>query len=128
MRLGIDMYVDLDFILALIKGEDWLKEKAEDIYKEHKENLWTSDFTLLELMLVAYREKKNIIKTLTNAEALIEVKGEPDDILAAANYVESENMTPFDALHLVKSRDEVIVSSDDSYDDFFDRIELDPDR
>jgi len=121
------MYVDLDFILALIKGEDWLKEKAEDIYKKHKDELWTSDFTLLELMLVAYREKKNIIKTLTNAEALIEVRGEPDDILAAANYVESEDMTPFDALHLVKSRDEPILSSDDSYDGFSERIELNPD-
>jgi len=120
------MYVDLDFILALIKGEDWLKEKAEDIYKKHKDELWTSDFTLLELMLVAYREGKNIIKTLTNAEALIEVRGNPDDILAAANYVESEDVTPFDALHLVKSRDEPIVTSDDSYDGFSERIELNP--
>ncbi len=118
------MYVDLDFILALIKGEDWLKDKAEEIYKEHKEELWTSDFTLLELMLVAYREEKNIIKTLTNAEALIEVKGQSDDILAAANYVENENMTPFDALHLVKSGEEPIVSSDDSYDDFSEKIDL----
>ncbi|MFP4186191.1 MAG: hypothetical protein ACLFSM_08270, partial [Thermoplasmata archaeon] len=61
-------------------------------------------------------------------EKVEKIKGEPDDILAAANYVENEDMTPFDALHLVKSGDEVIISSDDSYDDFSDRIELDPDR
>ncbi|MFW6144060.1 MAG: PIN domain-containing protein [Candidatus Natronoplasma sp.] len=100
------MYVDLDFILALIKEEDWLSKSAEEIYEENKGELWTSDFTLLELMLVAYREEKNVVTTLVNAEALIEVKGEPDDMLVAANYVEREGFTPFDALHLVKAGDD----------------------
>ena len=118
------MYVDLDFILALIKGEDWLKEKAETIYEDNKEELWTSDFTLLELMLVAYREEKNIIKTLTNAEALLEVKGDPDDILEAANHLENDGMTPFDAVHLVKSKDDPIVSSDSYYDKYSEQIKL----
>lgn len=44
--------------------------------------------------------------------------------MAAAHYVESEDMTPFDALHLVKSRDDSIVSSDDFYDEFSKRMEL----
>jgi len=118
------MYVDLDFILALIKDEDWLSEKAEKVYEENKEELWTSDLTLLELMLVAYREEKDVVTTLVNAEALIEVKGEPDDMLAAANYVEREGFTPFDALHLVRAGDETIVSSDSSYDDFAERLKL----
>ncbi len=118
------MYVDLDFILALIKDDDWLSDNAEKIYIENKEELWTSDFTLLELMLVAYREEKDVVTTLVNAEALIEIKGEPDDILAAANYVKQQGFTPFDALHLVKAGDDTIVSSDDSYDGFAERIEL----
>lgn len=118
------MYVDLDFISALIKDEDWLSENAERIYREHREELWTSDFTLLELMLVAYREGKKLTKTLANAEALMDVRGEPDDILAAANYVDYEGMTPFDAVHLVKAGEDVIVSSDSTYDRFTDRIKL----
>ncbi len=118
------MYVDLDFILALIKDEDWLSEKAEKIYRENREELWTSDFTLLELMLVAYREEKDIVTTLANAEALMDVRGEPDDILAAANYVEHEGMTPFDAVHLVKAGEDTIVSSDDAYDGFAERVKL----
>ncbi len=122
------MYVDLDFILALIKEDDWLGKNAEKIYHEHKEELWTSDLTLLELMLVAYREGKNIVTTLANAEALLEVRGEPDDILAAANYVEHEGMTPFDAAHLVKAGEDAIVSSDDSYDRFAERIKLEEKR
>jgi len=121
------MYADLDFILALIKDEDWLSESAEEIYKENKEELWTSDFTLLELMLVAYREEKNVLTTLVNAETLIEIKGDLDDIMAAANYVEREGMTPFDALHLVKAGDDTIVSSDDCYDGFAERLELEED-
>ncbi len=118
------MYVDLDFILALIKNEDWLSERAESIYEENSDELWTSDFTLLELMLVAYREEKDIVTTLANVEALMEVRGEPDDILAAANYVEHEGMTPFDAIHLVKAGDDAIVSSDDSYDGLAERVKL----
>ena len=72
-------------------------------------------------MLVAYREETNIIKTLTNAEALLEVKGDPDDILEAANHVD-DGMTPFDAVHLVKSKDDPIVSCDSSYDKYSERI------
>ena len=118
------MYVDLDFILALIKDDDWLSDKAEEIYKEYKDELWTSDFTLLELMLVAYRDNKNINKVLANAEALIEIKGHPDHILAAGNYVQNHGLTPFDAVHLVKSNDDIIISSDKSYDEFSKRIKL----
>jgi hypothetical protein len=30
------MYVEVDFLLALIKGDDWLTERAETIYDEHR--------------------------------------------------------------------------------------------
>ena len=88
---------------------------AEDSLKEIR----TSDFTLLELMLMAYREGK-----LANAEALMEVRGELDGILAAANYVDYEGMPPFDAVHLVKAGEDVIVSGDNAYDRLTERIRL----
>lgn len=121
------MYAETDFLLALIKDSDWLSERAEEVYEENRDDIWTSEYTLIELMVVAYREDKDVLGTVSNAEELIEVKGNMEDVLAAANYVENEGLTPFDAVHLVKSRGEKIISSDDSYDDFSDRIKLEED-
>ncbi|MDS0299421.1 hypothetical protein NDI76_11775 [Halogeometricum sp. S1BR25-6] len=39
------MYAETDFLLALIKDEDWLGEAAETVYREHRDELWTSQFT-----------------------------------------------------------------------------------
>ncbi|UPM43203.1 hypothetical protein MW046_01850 [Halocatena salina] len=48
------MYVETDFLLALIKDDDWFSDAAETAYHEHRESLWTSQFTLIELLFVAY--------------------------------------------------------------------------
>ena len=50
------MYAETDFLLALIKDEDWLGEAATTVYHEHRDELWTSQFTLIELFMVAHRE------------------------------------------------------------------------
>ena len=41
-----------------------------------------------------------------------------------ATYVEDHGFTPFDALHLVESDGETIVSSDDAYEDVAPRHDL----
>ena len=118
------MYVETDFLLALIKDEDWLGEAAETVYREHRDNLWTSQFTLIELLLVAYREDRDTERVVTNAARLVEVRGDVDTVVAAATYVEDHNFTPFDALHLVESDGDTIVSSDGAYEDFAPRLDL----
>jgi hypothetical protein len=118
------MYAETDFLLALIKDDDWLSEGAEEVYKENRDRLWTSEYTLVELMVVAYREEKDALMTVSNATELVEVRGGENDVIAAANYVENEGMTPFDAVHLVKSRDDAVVSSDDAYDTFSERVKI----
>ena len=50
------MYAETDFLLALVKDEDWLGERAEAVYRDHGDDLWTSRLTLVELLLVADRE------------------------------------------------------------------------
>ena len=47
------MYAETDFLLALIKDEDWLGDAAEAVYRDHQDELWTSQFTLIELLMVA---------------------------------------------------------------------------
>lgn len=118
------MYVETDFLLALIKDEDWLGEAAAGVYREHRDDLWTSQFTLIELLLVAYREDRNTERVVTNAASLVEVRGDVDTVVAASTYVEDHGFTPFDALHLVESDGEPIVSSDDAYEGFTPRFDL----
>lgn len=118
------MYAETDFLLALIKDEDWLGEAAEAVYQEHREDLWTSQFTLIELLLVAYREGRDTERVVTNAANLVEVRGDVDTVVAASTYVEDHGFTPFDALHLVESDGDTVVSSDDAYEGFAPRFDL----
>jgi predicted nucleic acid-binding protein len=117
------MYVETDFILALLKNDDWLSKKAEKIYKQN-EKLWTSHYTLIEIMMVAYREDRNVLSSVAETIELVEVRGNEKEVESAAVYVEEEEMTPFDALHLVKSGSDTIVSSDKDYEKYSDTVDL----
>ena len=118
------MYAETDFLLALIKDEDWLGEAAEAVYTAHHDELWTSQLTLIELLLVGYREELNTERVVANAATLVEIRGDVKTVLSAATYVEDHGFTPFDALHLVESDGDTIVSSDDTYEEFAERCDL----
>jgi len=118
------MYAETDFLLALIKDEDWLGDAAETVYREHRDELWTSQFSLIELLMVAYREERNPERVVANAANLVDVRGDVDTVVAAATYVENHGFTPFDALHLVESDGDTVVSSDESYESFAPRFDL----
>ncbi|AZH26550.1 PIN domain-containing protein [Haloplanus aerogenes] len=118
------MYAETDFLLALVKADDWLGESADAVYREHRDDLWTSQFTLIELLLVAYREGRDTERVVANAAELLEIRGDADTVLAAASYVEQEGLTPFDALHLVESDGDTIASSDQAYDGLAERVKL----
>jgi len=118
------MYAETDFLLALIKDEDWLGAAAETVYEAHADDLWTSQLTLIELLLVGYREELDTERVVTNAATLVEVRGDVKTVVSAATYVEDHGFTPFDALHLVESGGETIVSSDNTYEEFAERCDL----
>lgn len=118
------MYAETDFLLALIKDSDWLGDAAETVYQDNRGELWTSQFTLIELLLVAYREDRDTERVVTNAANLLEVRGDVDTVVAAAAYVEDHGFTPFDALHLIESNSDTIVSSDETYESFTPRLDL----
>ncbi|WP_440771269.1 PIN domain-containing protein [Natronorubrum sp. DTA28] len=118
------MYAETDFLLALIKDDDWLGDAAETVYRDRRDELWTSQLTLIELLLVAYREDRDTERVVTNAATLVEVRGDVDTVVAAATYVEDHGFTPFDALHLVESHGDTIVSSDDTYEGVTSRLDL----
>jgi hypothetical protein len=45
-------------------------------------------------------------------------------VLAAATYVKDHGFTPFDALHLVESGEDPIVSGDGAYEGYSERVDL----
>jgi len=94
------------------------------VYREHRDALWTSQFTLIELLMVAYREDRDTERVVTNAASLVEVRGNVNTVVAAATYVEDHGFTPFDALHLIESDGDTIVSSDETYDGVAPRLDL----
>ncbi len=83
-----------------------------------------AQFTLIELLLVAYREDRDAERVVTNAASLVDVRGDVETVVAAASYVEDRGFTPFDALHLVESDGDTIVSSDGAHDDIAPRLDL----
>lgn len=125
-RESAGLYVETDFILALMQEDDWLRTRAEAVYDARGDDLWTTRDTLVELVMVAYREGWNVERVVADANALLRVTGDTDTVLAAASHVQENDFTPFDALHLVNSAGAPIVSSDAAYDEFADRIPLEP--
>lgn len=121
------MYVETDFLLALIKDDDWLGESADRVYKTYRDELWTAEFTLIELLMVAYREELDVERVVANAAQLVTVRDGADTAITAASYVADHGFTPFDAIHLVAADGDPIVSSDAVYDGFARRIPLEDD-
>lgn len=118
------MYADTDFLIALIKDEDWLKQAAEEVYRENRGDIWTSRYGILELLVVSYREGWSCTEVLANIEELIDIRDEPEELFRAAAVIENRDMTPLDAVHLVISGDDPIISSDQAYDDRSERLKL----
>lgn len=110
--------------MALIKDEDWHGDAAAAVCRDHQDDLWTSQFTLIELLMVAYCEERDAERVITNTAALLEVRGDVDAVVKAATYVGDHGFTPFDALHLVESDGDAIVSSDETYESFAPRLDL----
>mgnify|MGYP000607415789 CR=1 FL=1 len=68
--------------------------------------------------MVAYGEGMDTDRVITDPAALLEVRGDVDAVVAAATHVEDHWFAPFDALHLVESDGDTIVSSDETYESF----------
>jgi predicted nucleic acid-binding protein len=127
----IKLYADTDFFLALIKKDDWLKKNAEKIYRKYKNELWTSELTLKELMFLAIRENKDPTDIIEKASELMPIKAPDIGVeghIAACYLIKRYQMTPFDALHAVLCQNDTIVSSDKKYDKIgLRRIKLEKD-
>lgn len=122
-------YVETDFLLALVKDSDWLKDRAEEHLKER--DVVTSTYSYLELLLISERQEFDFTKLVSNMLDIVPVETEEERqiVLKAVNYFE-DGMTAFDAFHAAtaETRGHSILSSDKAYeDDDPERLPLEPD-
>ena len=111
------MFADTDFLLALIKDSDWLKEKAERIFKEQKDKITTSASVMIELALLCKRLKMEASVVFANVLELVDIDEETYNVsMRAAVYMEKYNSNVFDAFHAAYCKNDTIISSDSVYE------------
>ncbi len=122
-------FVETDFLIALVKDSDWLKQRAEDVLAS--ENVVTSPFAYLELLLIRERHEYEYVRLFANMLELVPVKTDAErQIVLKAVHYDEEGMTPFDSFHAATAETHglPIRSSDLAYEDADpERLPLEPD-
>ena len=118
------MYVETDFLTALVKDDDWLRDAAIRALDE-RDDIHTSILAYAEVLVLFYDREAGAYeidapRAITNLLELAPiVPAEHEDaVLAAAAFLDEYDLTPFDALHagLVTTRDGRVLSTEEDYD------------
>lgn len=129
------MYVETDFLIALVKNEDWLRDSALDAL-EKRDDIHTSILAYAEVLVLFYDHEQaeydiDAPRAIANLLELVPITPteHEDAVLAAAAFLEEYRLTPFDALHagVVATTDDGVLSSEQDYDLVgLDRTPLEP--
>lgn len=130
------MYVETDFLIALVKDDDWLREAAVQALEE-RDDIHTSILAYAEVLVLFYDREQaayeiDAPRAIANLLELVPIEptAHEDAVLAAAAFIDEYDLTPFDALHagLATTRDESVLSSETAYETVgLDRMPLEPD-
>jgi predicted nucleic acid-binding protein len=118
------VYVETDFLTALVKDDDWLREPALRALEE-RDDLHTSILAYADVLVLLYDREQSEYeidapRAITNLLELVPI--EPDEhedaVLAVAAFLDEYDTTPFDALHagVAATGDETVLSSERDYD------------
>lgn len=108
-----------------MKDDDWLQDRAVEIALENEGQIYTSRTTLLELLVISDRFEFGRMEALAHALEIVEVPEDEDVLFQAADYMEKDGLTAFDAYHVAYADTDPIISSDNAFDDITDaRIAL----
>ena len=129
------MYVETDFLTALLKDDDWLQDAAIRALEEH-DDIHTSILAYAEVLVLFYDRADaeyeiDASRAITNLLELVPIVPEAheDAVLAAAAFLDEYDLTPFDALHagLVTTGEQRVLSTEQDYDTVgLDRTPLEP--
>ncbi|WP_135854026.1 type II toxin-antitoxin system VapC family toxin [Halorussus salinus] len=118
------MYVETDFLTALVKDDDWLREPAIRALEE-RDDVHTSILAYAEVLVLFYDRGRSeyeidALRAISNLLELVPIR--PDEheeaVLAAAAFLDEYDLTPFDALHagVVATSEGRVLSSEKDYD------------
>ena len=112
------IYADTDFFLALLKESDWLKEPAERLLHQYAARICVSPAVLIELMLLARRDKVDPERMVEDVLDLATLKGgNPAVFLDAAKHMNEHNAGALDSLHAAFcGPGDELISSDKVFD------------
>ena len=129
------MYVETDFLTALAKDDDWLQDAATRALEE-RDNIHTSILAYAEILVLFYDREAatydiDAPRAITNLLELVPIqpKEHEDAVLAAAAFIDEDDLTPFDALHagIVTTGENRVLSTEQDYDTVgLDRTPLEP--
>ena len=119
------MYVDLDFWVALLKGDDWLTERAEERYAEYGDDLEVSLTTFVELFLIEEQFSFDRERAIVSILEMTDPDVDEQVVFQASDYID-DGLNVFDAFHAALASD-AILSSDKEFDGIgIERIQLEP--
>ncbi|MFB6269025.1 MAG: type II toxin-antitoxin system VapC family toxin [Halobacterium sp.] len=117
------MYVETDFLVALLKRDDWLRDHALEALDS--EDVHTSVLSYAEVLVLFY-DRENAAYDIDAPRAVadllelvpIEPQRHEDAVLAAATFLDEYDLTPFDALHagIAATEGGTVLSSEQDYD------------
>ena len=118
------MYVETDFLTALVKDDDWLQDAATRAIEE-RDDIHTSILAYAEILVLFYDREAaaydiNAPRAITNLLELVPIqpKEHEDAVLAAAAFIDEDDLTPFDALHagIVTTGENRVLSTEQDYE------------
>lgn len=131
------MYVETDFLVALVNDDDWLHDSAVAALDAH-DDIHTSILAYAELLVLFYDRDEaayeiDAPRAISNLLDLVPIVPETHEqsVLAAAAFLEEYHVTPFDALHagIVATQNERVLSTEEDYDTLgLNRVSLRPDE
>lgn len=117
------MYADTDFFLALVKDDDWLKEKAERVLEEYEGEIRTSLTTFIELSFLAEEYDWDMEKVAAYIMEIVKVDFDENVVFQAIEY-RDKGLNTIDAFQAANAS-ENIISSDKDYDKInLERVKL----
>lgn len=127
------MYVETDFLTALLKDDDWLREPSIRAL-EDRDDIHTSILAYAEVLVLFYDREQaeyeiDAPRAIANLLELVPIRPAEHEeaVLAAAAFLDEYHMTPFDALHagMATTGDGAVLSSEQDYDTVgLDRLPL----
>ena len=130
------MYVENDFLMALVKQEDWLQEPAHRALEEY-DDIHTSIAAYTEFLVLAYDQDAgeyqiDVGRALADLVEQIPVRPKVHEqaVLTAAVLADDYGFTPFDAIHggIAISTGQSVLTSEGDYDGIgVDRVPLESD-